>query len=339
MSPTAFDRRFCSDYFGYIQHHGLLPAGSRCLLAVSGGLDSMVLLDLFQRFARKKYQADFVVAHLDHGLRPDSAEVASWLGEHCAAAGIAFVSQRIEVLARHATAGQSSIEAVARDTRYAWLAATAREQNCARIATAHSASDQAETVLMRLIRGGIAGLGGMAPARSLDELQLIRPLLGHSRTAIAAYAAEHDLSWREDPSNQDLKLFRNRVRAELMPWLLQENPRLEAALSAQTTIWQAEQAWLEQQAEALFAEHVRISPSGLELNTRTLLALPLALQRRLLKTMLSRHLGQWKRYGQADIEALRQLAAGPGGKQLDLSGDLRAYKRRGQLGFEARKPD
>ncbi|HEY9839167.1 MAG TPA: ATP-binding protein, partial [Candidatus Obscuribacterales bacterium] len=96
--PKAFsDRSCCSRIFGLISAQELIPQDSHCLLAVSGGLDSMVLLDFFRRFAGKKYRAGFTVAHLDHGLREDAAAVAAWLGETCAADGVTCVSQRIEI--------------------------------------------------------------------------------------------------------------------------------------------------------------------------------------------------------------------------------------------------
>lgn len=333
------DRDFCSRIFMHIRAQGLIPRGSRCLLAVSGGLDSMVMLDFFVRFARQKYQAEFVVAHLDHGLREDSATACGWLAEYCAARGLAFASQHIDVQARLAESTQSSLEAVAREARYQWLEAIAEEQDCGLIVTAHSASDQLETILMRLIRGGIAGLGGMAPDRALGQVRLVRPLLAVGRGQIAAYARHHGLEWYEDPSNQDPAFFRNRVRAELVPWLLQQNPELESSLAIQAGIWREEQAWLQAEAVQRFAALATAVEGGFDLPVKLLLAEPVPMQRRLIKCALTRHLGSWKLYGQLHIEAIRLLAAGPGAKALDLPGELLVSKQKGRLSFRRKAAD
>ncbi|MEZ0368252.1 MAG: tRNA lysidine(34) synthetase TilS [Candidatus Sericytochromatia bacterium] len=332
--PKAFsDRSCCSRIFGLLSAQELIPPGSHCLLAVSGGLDSMVLLDFFRRFAGKKYRAGFLVAHLDHGLREDAAAVAAWLSETCAAYGVTCISQRIEIRDLQRQSAQSSLEAVARQARYDWLEQTALAQGCDRVVTAHSASDQFETILMRLIRGGIAGLGGMPPQRRLGQVRLIRPLLGLTRAELEAYAVSHRLQWREDPSNQAPEFFRNRVRAELAPWLRRENPALEQTLAEQAAIWRDEQDWLQQQAEVLFAEHVSRTDQGLELSVAALLELPPALQRRLLRELLGAHLGAWKLYSHGHIEAIRGLAAGPGSKVLDLPGRLQVCKQKKTLLF------
>lgn len=336
-NPLFKDKHFCSLIFKYIQRHQLLSPDSRILLAVSGGLDSMVLLDFFQRFGAEKFRLHFTVAHLDHGLREDSAEAAGWLAEYCAAHKLSFVEKRLDIRAlqqqNKPLSKQSSLEAVAREARYNWLAETAQQQHCSQIATAHSASDQLETVLMRLIRGGVAGLGGMATVRQLGQHQLIRPLLAVTRPEIEAYAQHHGLKWCEDLSNQDTSFFRNRVRAELIPWLLQENPELARAINDQSEVWRDEQYWLSAEAQQLFKQHVTRSPDGMELEANVFLKLPPALQRRLLREVLSQHLGDWKRYTTRHIEAIRTLAAGPNGKQIELPGDLKVTKLKGALLF------
>lgn len=316
-----------------------MPASGGLLLAVSGGLDSMVLLDFFRRFGRKKYALKIAVAHLDHGLRPESAADALWLAERCQAWGIPCFSARREVLAQQTQSSQSSLEALAREARYHWLQQVAQEQGFETLVTAHTASDQLETVLMHWIRGGISGLQGMRPRRRLTEqVTLMRPLLGVSRSEISAYAQAHELSWREDQSNQSAAFFRNRLRQELIPWLLAENPALERALVQQSEIWHDEQDWLQAQARVLYAQGVRHEAGQQWLESRFLLAQPRALQRCLLKEILTVYLGSWKIFTSRHLEAIRTLAAGPGAKSLDLPADLRVSKLRGQLIFAAAAP-
>lgn len=296
----------------------------------------MVLLDFFRRFGQKKYQLEFVVAHLDHGLRPDSAATADWLKSFCQAQELTFVSQRLDIAAQHQLSEQSSLEAVARELRYAWLTETALADNCSLTVTAHTASDQAETILMRLIRGGISGLGGMSPRRPLNSsLDLIRPFLTVSRPELEAYAQAHQLQWREDASNQDSGFFRNRVRAELLPWILRENPRFAEHLNSQSEIWRAEQDWLQRQIPALYQQLVVLTDVGQQVETAGLLELHPALQRLLIREVLTRYLGQWKLYTHVQIEAIRELAAGPGAKSLDLPAGLKVSKQKKQLLFAA----
>ncbi|MBF2052378.1 MAG: tRNA lysidine(34) synthetase TilS [Candidatus Sericytochromatia bacterium] len=323
MTPAAFcDTRFCSAVFDCLQQERLLAGVTHAVLAVSGGLDSMVLLDFFRRFGAKKYGLQLTIAHLDHGLRPESAADACWLHDFCQTARLAFYSERVEVRQQQALSAQSSLEAVARELRYDWLGSLASQCGAHAVLTAHTASDQLETVLMRWIRGSISGLQGMAPRRPLSEgspVQLLRPLLGLTRPQLAAYASAHRLSWREDASNQDPAFFRNRLRQDLIPLLLAENPRLAEQVSLQSEIWRAEQDWLRAQAQAHFAQLVQHSPEGLRLPVKPLLALPLALQRCLLREVLTQQ-GEWKRYSTRHLEDLRALAAGPGQKELHLPG-------------------
>lgn len=336
MKPAPFgDTRFCSAVFDYIQQEQLLAGVQHAVLAVSGGLDSMVLLDFFRRFGVKKYGLQLSVAHLDHGLRPESAADAEWLEAFCQQAALAFTSERIDVRQQQALSAQSSLEAVAREMRYDWLSKLARQLGAEAVITAHTASDQLETVLMRWVRGSISGLQGMAPCRLLSPgspVQLLRPLLGLTRPELAAYAEAHGLSWREDASNQDPAFFRNRLRRELLPLLLAENPRLAEQVSLQSEIWRAEQDWLRAQAQTHFNELVQHSPEGLCLPVKPLLALPLALQRCLLREVLTQW-GEWKRYSTRHLEDLRALAAGPGQKELHLPGGRCVRKRAQQLWF------
>jgi len=340
--PVFSDRRFCSEIFVYLQHRHLLQGLSKVVLAVSGGLDSMVMLDFFRRFGKKKFQLELVIAHLDHGLRPDSPADAQWLAERCQAWKLQFVSTQRNVRAHQTASEQSSLEAVARELRYGWLAQVASEQAAEAVFTAHSASDQLETSLMHWLRGSVSGLQGILPRRPLEptqQTQLIRPLLSLPRAELQAYATHHGLSWREDPSNQQQDFLRNRLRQELIPWLLRENPRLPQNLSAQSEIWADEQAWLRTQAIAQMGQAVSHEPKCLLLDIPHLLALHPALQRLLLREVLTQHLGSWKLYTHRHIEALRRLATAAGGSSLNLPGALQVTKTKQKMRFQRLAPD
>jgi len=322
------DRSFCSGLFVWIEKHQLLLAGSRVLLAVSGGLDSMVMLDFFRRFGQKKYALDFGVAHIDHGLRTESAADALWLNDHCQALAIPFWQIRLAVADVHQTSAQSSLEAVARELRYAWLFSLAREEGFDALATAHTASDQAEGLLMRWVRGAVQGLGGMSPVQERQGLRLIRPLLDTPRAALEAYVEHYQLSWREDSSNAELDFFRNRIRAQVLPLLRAENPRLEQQWCEHALIWQEEQQFLEQLTESAALTVLSTEPEGLRVLLRSFEGLGPALQRRVLKRALTQVCGDWKIFTSRHLEALLQLARAETGKSLNLPRGILARKEK-----------
>lgn len=205
----------------------LFPKEGTLLVAVSGGADSMVLLDCLVR-VRAALGIGLVVGHVDHRLRASSGADAEFVEAHASTLGLRAVVRRADVRAAAQERGRT-IEEAARDLRYALLAEMAREVEAGAVATAHTATDQAETVLMRLIRGtGPAGLAGVAPARGDG---FIRPLLCATRDEVRRFARDRRLPFREDPTNRDPRFLRNRVRARILPALRRLNPRIEFALS------------------------------------------------------------------------------------------------------------
>jgi len=197
------------------------------VLAVSGGADSVAML----RAARQLPQfAGTAVAHFNHQLRgadsdADAAFVRTLAGEW------PFYGRTADVRAAAAVAGEN-VEAAARRLRYAFLLETARAAGASWVATAHTADDQAETVLHRMIRGsGLRGLRGIAPARPLGAgILLVRPMLDVTRADVLAFLKETNQPWREDATNQDVAYTRNRIRHELLPLLKTFNPGVADAL-------------------------------------------------------------------------------------------------------------
>lgn len=205
----------------------MLAPGQRVLLACSGGGDSMALLHALIRL-------DFpvVVAHLDHASRPDSADFAAWVAAHAETLGLPCIMERRPVADEAAQLG-CSFEMHARTARYEFLIAAAKAHACAAIATGHTASDQAETLVMRLLRGtGPAGLAGIPPVGAHGGFPVVRPLIELSREQLRAWLEKEGVSWREDETNASTAFLRNRVRHELLPLLRDEyNPAVEGALN------------------------------------------------------------------------------------------------------------
>ena len=194
-----------------IRRHAMLAGGETVLIGVSGGADSVALLHVLLGLA-PALGLRLHVLHVDHGLRPDSARD----GEYVRALG-ARLGVPVEVVGVRVAAG--SVEAAARAARHAALEAAADRVGAARIALGHTADDQAETLLMRLLEGtGVRGIAGIPPVRG----RLIRPLLeSRHRDAVAALVAA-GIEWREDPSNHEPRFFRNRVRHAVLPRLAEQ---------------------------------------------------------------------------------------------------------------------
>jgi tRNA(Ile)-lysidine synthase len=205
------------------------------LLAVSGGRDSMALLHLCHAARLKIF-----VAHLDHALRPDSSLDANFVRQVCQNLNIPFVAERIEIAPIAKKRGWS-LEEAARNVRYEFLHRHAKHHGCQTILTAHTLEDNAETVLLQLLRGS-----GRATGIPKQNGRVLRPLLETSKTTLETYLQKHHHTWREDPSNTDTRFTRNWLRQEILPRLQARFPQATHALSNFAAIASAEDDLLEQ---------------------------------------------------------------------------------------------
>ena len=205
-----------------------LSAGAPIAVALSGGRDSVVLLDALAAVAPPRGHAVTAI-HVHHGLSANADRWAQECVERCAALRIACVVRRVDVVRRP----RASLEALARRARYDALAAAARDMGAGVVALAHHRNDQAETLLLQLMRGsGPHGLAAMPALREdADDLAWWRPLLGVPRTRIDAYAIDRNLRWCDDESNADHRHARNAVRHSVLPALLQIAPNADATLA------------------------------------------------------------------------------------------------------------
>jgi tRNA(Ile)-lysidine synthase len=228
-----FAARVWSKLVAFDKAQALLPRGARVLAAVSGGPDSVCLAHWLSVQARRK---DLVVEllHVHHGLRGRAADAdARFTLALGGQLGLAARVVKAPVRASAAARGLG-LEEAGRKERYKALAARARRGRFTVVATGHQLDDQAETVLLHLLRGtSLTGLGGIAPSRPLaPTVALVRPLLPLTRDETLEYCAAHGLKWREDASNRDPKFTRNWVRAEVLPLLERRAPGVKARLAA-----------------------------------------------------------------------------------------------------------
>lgn len=223
----------------------LIPPGSRVLCALSGGADSMYLLC---RLLESGY--DVCAAHYNHHLRPTADRDEQFVRRWCADHGIPLTVGSGEV-AQYAAASGLGTEAAARELRYEFLHRAAAETGCSLIATGHHAGDNAETVLMNLIRGcGLNGLTGIPERRGL----LVRPMLAVSRAEIEAYLSARGIPHVEDESNRDPRYTRNRIRHQLIPLLEELNPQAVSHIAAAARRLSGDEAELERQAGLLLVQ-------------------------------------------------------------------------------------
>src|SRR5688572_14674888 len=254
---------------------GLLRPGDRVLAAVSGGPDSVALLSVLAALA-PSWDLTLQAVHVNHGLRgAESDEDASFVAGLCDRLGVALAIERVTLAGPAGRRRGRSIQEQAREARYAAMVRVATALRTDKIALGHTADDQAETLVMWMLRGsGTAGLAGIPPSRGP---LVIRPLLDVGRAEIMAYLEAQGLPFRVDSSNAKPLYLRNRVRHELLPALKRFNPGLLGVLKRQAEILREEDLCLDQ----LVAEHLtqltREDGAGAFVVDRAgLLALPLA---------------------------------------------------------------
>ena len=308
----------------FCEKRDLLPREGTVLCALSGGRDSMALLHILSRLAE---EAGFQVtaAHFNHRLRATADRDEAFVRDWCRGQGIPLTCGAGDVRKLARREGLS-IEDAARTLRYAFLETAARDMGAARIATAHHREDNAETVLLHLLRGtGLRGLGGIPPVRG----RIVRPLLETSRREIDGYVARHEIPYVEDESNRDAAYIRNRLRLEVLPLLEEISPGCGARIAAAAELLREEDGHLRREAEALVPE---ASDGAVTLPVPVLERQDKAVQRRLVRTM-GRKLGV--ELTKAQTEAVLSLKSGG---CLDLPQDLCAVRKPHRLCFKKHAP-
>jgi tRNA(Ile)-lysidine synthase len=289
----------------------LFARGTRLVVAFSGGQDSTCLL---HAMANAHRDLDLLAVHVDHGLRPDSATGAQEVQRRAESLGVSCEVMRVDVGAYRNSLKRASLQQAARAARYQALAVAAERHAAAAVLVAHSADDQAETVLLNLIRGaGVLGLAGMPMDDVVDPrrfgppavqpsaqrpFRLVRPLLRVPRETTLAYCTHLGLSLVEDASNQTRVYTRNRVRLDLLPLLEQFNPAIREVLARTAELATDDLAVLD---AAAADQHVVVERDG-EYDLRAFRAQPRALQRRLLRLGLQALSGRLVDVADATIE-------------------------------------
>ncbi len=312
----------------YIEENSLFAPGDTVVVAVSGGADSVALLDILASLG--ELRLNLVVAHLNHLLRGAEADADEEFVRRLAESyGLPVEVRRADVREKAAREGRS-LEDAGRIARYAFLDALAASHEARVVALAHHADDQAETVLLRLLRG--AGGSGLCAMTPMSAGRYVRPLLNVTRGEIEAYLRKRGIAWRTDSSNDDTDFLRNRIRHELIPLLSTYNPAISERLAATAHALAADEEFLETATTTAFARHGRKGAEGVTLSVAGLLAEPRAIRLRLFRRAILLVKGDLARISFRHLQELdRLLFSSRPHLALTLPDGLHAAKSYGEI--------
>ncbi len=290
---------------GFITRQSMFPPSARVGVAVSGGADSIFLLEALRELA-PRWNLQLSIVHIEHGIRgEDSRADASFVKNLAWRLQLPFHFHQADT-----PAIDDNLEQAARNVRQSFYAGLLSAGAVDRIATGHTRSDQAETVLFRLLRG--AGLTGLSAIRPVTSDGLVRPLLELDRAEIECWLRKQNIEWREDATNQDRSYARNRMRHEILPLLRENvNPRLDETLAQFAALAQDEESYWETVLSASKLLAACNKPQVIPTSQLTLL--PRALARRLIRRAIQLAKGDLRQIEFAHIERILEMAASPDG--------------------------
>ncbi len=287
-------------------------------VAVSGGADSVALLHILKELS-PRWNLHLRVLHFNHRLRgPESEEDARFVARLAGQLGLEFLCEEGDV-GREAREAGENLEQAARRARYGFFHRLLEEGKLEKVAVGHTRSDQAETVLYRLLRG--AGTAGLAGIRPVTRQGIVRPLVEVGREELRTWLEARGIGWREDASNLDVRFARNRIRHELLPWLEREwNPKIREVLARMAALAQDEEAYWEAELNRLEPEWIEQEAGGVVLRADRLRELPRAVRRRLIRRAIEKAKGDLRGIDMEHVERALALAEAGASGAADLPG-------------------
>ena len=332
--PKSCARSFVQRVAATVARFGMFERGERVVVGVSGGPDSVALLRALQEM-NARLCLDMTVAHLDHHIRASSSTDRLFVRDLCRREGLPFFARTLKV-----TLPPKRAEEALRRKRYAFFAEACRRTKSRKLALAHTRDDQAETVLMRLVRGtGLYGLSGILPVLSREGYTVVRPLIEVDRCDLLDFLKCRGQSWRTDPTNRDTRYLRNRVRHELLPYLERSfNPSVRDALAGLAQTIGADYVHLERCGRALLSRAAKKKGRSVRVAVKPLIKADDGLRRTALRLVvrdLCGHLRRltWRHW--QEVEDL--LLTRPSGSEVHLPLGLRVRKEAGGLVFFVEK--
>ena len=317
-----------------VKHYDMIAPGDSVLVTLSGGPDSVLLLHALVGLKGKLKLAKISVCHLDHGLRGEESAGDSVFAKRFAASlGLEFLHKKVDL--RKKRSKDLSTEEEARLERYRFFVQAAAKAGANVIATGHTLDDQAETILMRIIKGAsLKGIVGIAPVRQEGGLRIIRPLMQIEKHEIAGYLEANGIDYRVDRTNLEPIYFRNVVRGEILPFLEKYNPRLKHALFSLAEHLREDFDFIEQE-KARARAHLRPTEDGkVAISLKDIVIQPKALQKEILRDALEKAGGEVKRLTFRHWKDLEHfIKYKRKGNSLDLPGSIRVSRTESALEF------
>jgi tRNA(Ile)-lysidine synthase len=304
----------------FIENNRLFGPGSRIIVGVSGGPDSMALFSILNEL-RRSWSLEIIALYCHHGLRRAADQEVDFVRHWAGVWGCSFSTSKVDVQSFQQE-NKSSLQEAARELRYGVFRSFLVKQKADRVALAHTANDQAEEVLIGLIRG--AGLGGLAGIPVQRE-SFIRPLLATYRPEILTYLAERNIPYLEDESNKDRRFLRARVRHQLLPELGKFSPNIITQLNRTAALLGKDEAFLQEKTKRIMARVQVSQEGGVQFSRKGLIKLPQAILSRLFQKALFQVKGDLRLIGSVHLLSLINAVCGPSIQgRLDLPGGVQA---------------
>ena len=320
-----------------VRSYDMLKPADTVLVAVSGGPDSVFLL-LAVRFLQAKLKLKkIVVCNLDHGIRgKESSEDSFFVKKLSEDLNLSFIHKRINLPEKKSK--DISTEEAAREERYRFFneAASAAKANV--ILTGHTLDDQAETILMRIIKGAsLKGIVGISPVRDDLGIRIARPLFELEKSEIEKYLDERGIYYRVDSTNKEPIYFRNIIRNQILPYLEKYNPRIKRVLCSMAEHLREDFEFIKEAKSKVMGHRSEVNGGSIEIKLKDIVIQPKALQKEILRDSLEKAGGLVKRLSFRHWKELEQLIARKDkGSRLDLPGDIRVTRTAASLIFQKR---
>ncbi len=311
----------------YMEQNKLICRGQHIIIGVSGGADSICLFHIL-RLLQEEYELKLTVAHINHGMRQEAEEDAAFVEELCKEWEVPYKEHKCNIV-ELAKEQKCSEEVVGRNERYEFFEKVRSEYGADRIAVAHTMNDQAETMLMRLVRGtGVTGLGAIMAKRDF----IIRPLLMMSREEVETYCSDNGLLFKEDVTNKMNIYTRNKMRLQVLPILKKEfNPKAVEAIAQAAIQLQETEDYLEKQTKIAYDSAVQKYKKGYSINIKELMSFHQVIQSRVVRMAIEHHMGSLKDVSYRNITDILSLMDKQSGKSINIGGKSVAVREHDEI--------
>jgi len=317
-----------------IRNYEMVKPCDTVLAAVSGGPDSVFMLHALNKLKRKLEVKEIAVCNLDHGIRDEeSREDSLFVKKLAGELGLKFIHKKISL--KGSKSKEFSLEEIARDARYKFFRTAARKTSATVVATGHTLDDQAETILMRLIKGcSLKGIVGISPTREDGDLRIIRPLAELQKSEIVSYLHEAGIPYRIDRTNLEDKYFRNVVRKEIVPFLEKYNPRLKRSLFNLAEHLREDLEFITNEKLKTCIVRADLTGKRAEVDLKDIVVQPRAIQKEILRDMLDKSGGLVKKLSFRHWKEMEALVRHKGkGSSVHLPGGIRVTKTDRSIAF------